>query len=403
MMKILRPLIPAFALLIAANGAYAYYITGDLTVHSSVCIGYDCANPETYGYDTLKLKENNTRLRFDDTSVSASFPRNDWYLVANDSTNGGLSHFSLEDATAGRRVFTVEAGAQSNSLYIDDYGRIGLGTSTPYTEIHSADGDTPTLRLDQDGTSGWAAQVWDVAGNESNFFIRDVTHGSKLSFRIQPSAPTNSIYIKSNGDIGLGTASPGGALHINRAGVVLSDIQSSDNNAVQLRFRTTSTNRRIVALDGSSNVETQIVMGDSGEVQFLGATSGDLNATINSTGLNVNGTISLNGSQIHPDYVFEPTYKLATIEDQAAYMFGEKHLPAVGAGTYDEHGRSVLDIGKKTMGILEELEKAHLYIVQLNDRLKKIEQSNAKLEQSNAELREQVAKMRINNTSDTKL
>ena len=32
-----------------------------------------------------------------------------------------------------------------------------------------------------------------MAGNETNFFIRDVTNGSKLPFRIRPGAPTSSI------------------------------------------------------------------------------------------------------------------------------------------------------------------------------------------------------------------
>jgi hypothetical protein len=386
-MKILRICFASFAMTAAINVALAdNVIYDDLIVDGSACVGFDCVNGESFGFDTIRLKENNLRIKFDDTSVAASYPRNDWQLTANASANGGQEKFSIDDISGGRTPFTVEANARSHSLYVDDGGRIGSRTSTPSLEIHTIDGDTPSLRLQQDGSSGFAPQTWDVAGNETNFFIRDVTNGSTLPFRIRPSAPTSSIFIDVDGDIGMGTSSPGAQLHINRSGVVLSTIQSSDNDATQLRFKTNSTNRRIVAVDGSDGVETQIVMGDSGDVDFLGATAADEYVNISSAGLNVNGAISLNGSQIHPDYVFEPTYKLATIEDQAKYMFGEKHLPAVGAGTYDEQGRSVLDIGKKTMGMLEELEKAHLYIVQLNDRLKKIEQSNI-------ELREQVAKM----------
>ena len=73
------------------------------------------------------------------------------------------------------------------------YGRVGLGTSVPYVELHIVDGDTPTVRLDQDGSAGWTAQRWDVAGNETNFFIRDATNGSRLPFRIFPGAPSNSL------------------------------------------------------------------------------------------------------------------------------------------------------------------------------------------------------------------
>ena len=101
------------------------------------------------------------------------------------------------------------------SVFIDrSANQMGIGTSIPATEIHTVGGDTPTLRLDQDGSGGWSPQIWDVAGNETNFFVRDVTNGSTLPFRIQPGAPTSSIYINSTGDIGIGTSSPTAKLDV---------------------------------------------------------------------------------------------------------------------------------------------------------------------------------------------
>ncbi|HEY5054334.1 MAG TPA: hypothetical protein VII45_13095 [Solirubrobacterales bacterium] len=80
--------------------------------------------------------------------------------------------------------------------------------------------DTPFLRLEQTNGSGFTPQTWDVAGNEANFFVRDVTGGSKLPFRIRPGAPTSSIDIAANGDVGLGTASPSAPLQLARSGGV---------------------------------------------------------------------------------------------------------------------------------------------------------------------------------------
>jgi hypothetical protein len=57
-------------------------------------------------------------------------------------------------------------------------------------------------------------QTWDIAGNEANFFVRDVTGGSLLPFRIRPGAPTSSIDIAPDGDVGMGTASPQANLDI---------------------------------------------------------------------------------------------------------------------------------------------------------------------------------------------
>lgn len=189
-------------------------INDDLIVKSSLAVGMDAVNGESFGFSTVLLKENNLRIRFFDTSNSSSFPSNDWELVANDSQNGGLNHFSIYDVTGGRQPLTVEAGAPTNSLYIESSGELGLGTDQPVVEIHTKDGDTPTLRLEQDGSSGWTPQTWDVAGNESGFFVRDATNGSTLPFRIQPSAPSSSLFIASDGDVGMGTNTPDGLLDI---------------------------------------------------------------------------------------------------------------------------------------------------------------------------------------------
>ena len=181
----------------------------DVIVQSSICVGFDCANGESFGSDTQRLKENNLRIHFNDTSTSASFPSNDWRITINDTTNGGANYFAVEDATAGRIPFRIEAGAPANALYVDDAGNVGIGTSTPVVEAQITDGDSPTLRLEQNGSSGFGSQTWDIAGNETNFFIRDVTNGSLLPFRIKPRAPKNSIFIDAEGDIGLGTENPG--------------------------------------------------------------------------------------------------------------------------------------------------------------------------------------------------
>jgi len=174
-------------------------ILDDLIVDGSLCVGMDCVNGESFGFDTIRLKENNLRIRFYDTSTTSSFPTRDWQITANDSANGGANKFSVDDIDGGRTPFTIEGNAPSNSLYVDDGGRLGLGTSIPVVDVHPVNGNTPTLRLEQNGSSGFTPQTWDVAGNEAGFFIRDATHGSNLVFRIQPASADKSIFIKPTG------------------------------------------------------------------------------------------------------------------------------------------------------------------------------------------------------------
>lgn len=177
----------------------------DVIIQGSECVGLDCSNGESFGFDTERLKENNLRIHFDDTSTSASFPSNDWRIVINDSNNGGGNYFAIQDATANKTPFRIEANARNHALYVDDGGRVGLGTNAPVVELHVVDGDTPTMRLEQNGSSGFTAQTWDLAGNETNFFVRDVTNGSKLPFKIRPGASTNALVLDTDGDVGIGT------------------------------------------------------------------------------------------------------------------------------------------------------------------------------------------------------
>jgi hypothetical protein len=207
-------------------------IPDDLIVQGSICAGLDCVNNENFGFDTIRMKENNTRLQFDDTSVSAGFATNNWQIRANASPSGGGNFLGFVDQGAngssetGTIVFQVDAGAPANSLRVSSIGKVGIKTATPVLDVHMNSGDTPATRYEQNNTGGFTAQTWDVAGNEANFFIRDVTSGSRLPFRIRPGAPTSSIDIAASGNVGIGTQAPGyklevfGASYNNSVGIV---------------------------------------------------------------------------------------------------------------------------------------------------------------------------------------
>lgn len=209
---------PAFRPETTAAGRTANAVSGpvvndvvnadDVIVQGSLCVGLDCVNNESFGFDTIRLKENNTRIKFDDTSASAGFPANDWQLTANDSASGGANKFSIEDITGAKVPFTVTAGAPTNSFFMASSGKVGFRTATPVLDLHMNTSDTPAVRFEQNNSGGFTAQTWDVAGNEANFFVRDVTGGSRLPLRIRPGAPTSSIDVNAAGNVGIGTASP---------------------------------------------------------------------------------------------------------------------------------------------------------------------------------------------------
>ncbi len=363
-------------------------ILDDLIVDGSACIGMDCVNGESFGFDTLRLKENNLRIRAVDTSSTSSFPSRDWQITFNDSSNGGANKFSIDDIDGGRTPFTIEAGAPSHSLYVDDGGRLGFGTSTPVVELHVVDGDTPTLRLEQDGSSGFTPQTWDVAGNETNFFIRDATNGSTLPFRIEPSTPSNALYVDSTGNIGLGTTSPDSDLDIEGGtpGMRFTNTGTAGGgwrfqmNGTQgsLNWRDLSNDNDVVKMGQGANASLLRIGLDTG-----GGTAVDT-VSIGSTGasgdavLSVQGSIVVNTVTVHPDYVFEPDFALESIEDHAAFMWQEKHLPALPKAP--EGLKGPVNLVSHQMGVLEELEKAHIYIEQLHETIQKLEARVGQLE-----------------------
>ena len=191
-------------------------ILDDLIVGGSICSGSDCVNGESFDFDTLRLKENNLRIGFQDTSGSASFPSNDWMIVINDSSNGGANHFSIDDVSASTTPFRILAGAGENALHVSDRG-VGFGTALPDRPVHVVTGDTPGLRLEQSAAQGWPAYAWDLGGNESFFFVRD-DNANTMPFRVEPGADDATLVVNTGGTVTVaGTLMQGSSRGIKRA------------------------------------------------------------------------------------------------------------------------------------------------------------------------------------------
>jgi hypothetical protein len=224
---------------VVVNPFFDFVIADDLIVQGSACVGLDCVDGENFGFDTIRVKENNTRIQYDDTSTSAGFATNNWQIRANAQGSGGGSFLAFVDQGAtgnsetGTIVFEVDAGAPANSLRVSSGGNVGIGTATPVLDVHANTTDTPAIRLEQNNSGGFTAQTWDIGANEANFFVRDVTGGSRLSLRIRPGAPTSSLDIAANGNVGVGTGSP-------NARIDLKQIDDTFTGSLHLRRATTN-------------------------------------------------------------------------------------------------------------------------------------------------------------------
>ncbi len=337
-------------------------IAEDLIVSGSACVGIDCTNSQTFE-ETLLLRENNLAIHFEDTSDTNSFPTTDWRLAINESDNGGLNKFSIEDASAVTIPFTVEGGAPSNTIYGQADGDVGIGTNDPVVRLHMVSGREPALRLEQDGSQGFAAQAWDLRVDDQSFAIADVTSGNDETFVIENGAPDNTLYIADEGYVGIGTDNPTRPMHIKADGLAH---VAFEHEASARRWNVgANSGAFIVSLNNSGNREFEIK--ENGDVYFRQGTQQlaklDRNGNLSVTGLLTTGGTACGGGC---DAVFQPGYELETIEEHAAFMWANSYLPAVGPTV--ENG-AAWNLTEMTGGMLNELEKAHIYIEQLNDDL----------------------------------
>ena len=338
----------------------------DVIIDGSACIGFDCVNGESFGFDTLRLKENNLRLHFDDTSTSASFPRNDWRLGANDTANGGLNKFFIEDATEGNQPFIIEASAGANALYVDDGGRIGIGTNAPVVDLHVKTGNTPTLRLEQDGTSGFTPQTWDVAGNEANFFVRDATSGSTLPFRIEPGAPTNAIVIDgADGEVGMGTNAPTASLHVRHtdgtASVLVEEANGTTAGRVMMKLK--NNGGVFFQLENTVGNTWTVAQENLAPNRFLINSGGTPDFALDTSGnLIIEGTLTTGSSTVYPDYVFQPDYNLMPLAEVEKFIVENGHLPKIPKA--EEVAVTGLNISEMQVALLEKVEELTLYTLE---------------------------------------
>jgi len=264
----------------------------DVLILRSLCVGFDCVNGEVFGADTIRLKENNLRIHALDTSVGA-FPSTDWRLEFNSNLSGGQNYFRVIDASASRNIMTIEANAPSNSLVVDSGGRLGIRTANPVVDLHVADGDTPTLRLEQTNASGFAPQTWDVAGNETSFFVRDATNGSTLPFRIRPGAASNALVIDTDSQVGVGILSPSAKLHV-------VDTAGGGGGADQMLTLENNGPPRLDQTDSNAGVTFRQTVGLAGATRFyrvLDPADGQVELELRGNGdLIITGDLTANGT-----------------------------------------------------------------------------------------------------------
>jgi len=146
----------------------------------------------------------------------------DDFINVNDTQGDDSVGISLYNATAENTEFSIRNEGGNLRIFDDpgvpapdattllnivgSTGKVGFGTQNPQATMHLVTPNTLAgFRLD-DSQGSWQISTGGIGGN-FGFRIQDIGDGTS-PFRIDSGAPTNSIRVAANGDVGLGTATP---------------------------------------------------------------------------------------------------------------------------------------------------------------------------------------------------
>ncbi|MCF6263987.1 MAG: hypothetical protein L3J24_10430 [Xanthomonadales bacterium] len=372
-------------------------------------------------------------ILWDDTTAGACC---EWYTIGEGTATSG--EYRIEDRIGSNinRVFSIAgaAGVTSNtdSIRIQSNGdilwagggmsfdrsldelAIGINVTDPnaFAELTVSSLNPDIALLDE---SVGTMVNFQLANEEMIFWGRAAgfgAWGNIMNYNVN--APSDSLSIAANGDMGLGTGSPTEAVDVERSGAAarfqLTSFTNTGNQAAQFIQRrargTESTPAAILNNDniglvsfrgynGSAYTGSKAAIAVSARGNWTGSSNGTqiaFNTTpIGSTTMqNVmiiteDGQVRINGTALNvPDYVFEDDYDLMSLDDLAEYINLNKHLP--GVANANEVNSNGLDLAGSQLSILEKVEELVLYTLQQHEDLKQLTHENAQLKASNREV-----------------
>ena len=192
------------------------------------------------------------------------------------------------------------------------------------------------------------------------------------------------MFIKSDGNVGIGTTSPGAGLEINKG--------STNNLALLLNSSGPGWGSGIQFLNtGGAGLSYGIYIDNANPnkwhfannnisldaITIISNNNVGIGTTSPNNTLDVNGTIRAKEVKVETgwsDFVFEKDYNLRSLKQVESYIKENKHLPDIpSAKQVEEEGLSMTDMMKKQMQKIEELT---LYVIEQNKQLSILKNEN---------------------------
>gem|GEM_PF-5298916 len=231
------------------------------------------------------------------------------YITLTDS--GTTSNTQVRVGAVGDEMRLYAGG--SEAVRIDSSGSVGIGTTTPDTNMHVYDASTNVVALFESGDSS-AGIAFKDSDSTGNYYDRQIrVAGDDMHFQ---TGNTDRVTITSSGNVGIGTTSPSSPLHLFGAGNAVDQIRISSTGGTVSEYG-------FLAADASTNVmrygywtgsgfgnhhfEGNVGVNDSTPSYTL-----DVNGTFRSTGAAYTSSLQLNSGPILSDAGAENDLRLTT-------------------------------------------------------------------------------------------
>ena len=283
--------------------------------------------------------------------------------------------------------FGINAQDQTiNGATFKTNGNVGIGTTTPHRSLTFPYNSTG-IGFEYSSTNSNVGHS--IAKNINNSLLFKVDYSTWPSsaplFEFQGQGENVAMMILNNGNVGIGTTSPLGKLHIetNKWSESLLTLKDSHYSPHQVyNFQIESDGLKIKH-DNIINYQFK-----SGGNFIVNNGKVGIGTTTPDSKLSVNGNIHTKEVKVDligwSDFVFEKEYNLPTLAEVENHIKEKGHLKDIPSAK--EVKKNGIYLGEMNSKLLQKIEELTLYTIQQEKRLNNIEFKNKKLEKENKSL-----------------